>query len=177
MGGAGPVLLIQLKRIGDVLLCTPLVRALAADRPERRIFFLTEAPNREVLRGNPAIDEIVTLPDPMTTADWRRVRARLRALRPEWTIDCSGTPRSCLLARMSGAPVRVGFRVRLPRRWAYNRVVTPDRSKYTVDRRLDLVRALGVADRGFRPELFLDERDRAEADRLLRAAGFAPDAR
>jgi heptosyltransferase-3 len=170
------VLLIQLKRVGDVLLCTPLARALRADRIGRRIIFLTEEPNREVLRGNPSIDEILTLPDGMGFAEWRRVLGALRRARVDCVIDCSGTPRSCILARVSGARLRVGFRVRAPRRWAYNRLVVPDRSKYTVDRRLDLVRALDVEDRGVAPELHLDEEDRSEARRLLQAAGYPQDA-
>lgn len=170
------VLLIQLKRVGDVLLCTPLVRALRADRADRRILFLTEEPNREVLRGNPAIDAILTIPDPMRPGDWWRIVRRLRAESIDTVIDCSGTPRSCLLTALSGAPTRVGFRVRAPRRFAYNRVVIPDRSKYTVDRRLDLVRSLGIDDRGFDPDLTLDADDRDEAETLLIAAGLPEDA-
>ena len=73
--------------------------------------------------------------------------------------------------------MRVGFRVRAPRRWVYNRVVIPDKSKYTVDRRLDLVRELGVEDRGLAPEIHLDEEDRLEARQMLEAAGFADGAR
>lgn len=171
------VLLIQLKRVGDVLLCTPLVRALRADRADRRILFLTEEPNREVLRGNPAIDAILTIPDPMRPDDWWRILRRLRAEPIETVIDCSGTPRSCLLTAVTGAPTRVGFRVRAPRRFAYNRIVIPDRSKYTVDRRLDLVRSLGIDGRGFEPDLVLDADDRDEAETLLLAAGFPENAK
>jgi ADP-heptose:LPS heptosyltransferase len=164
--------LIQLKRVGDVLLCTPLARALRADRADRRILFLTEVSNREVLRGNQTIDAVLTVPDPMRPRDWWGIVPRLRAESIDTVIDCSGTPRSCLLTALSGAPVRIGFRVRLPRRSAYNRIVVPDRSKYTVDRRLDLLRSLGIEDRGFDPELVLDADDREEANALLTAAGF-----
>lgn len=179
---AGPgntVLLVQLKRIGDVLLCTPLVRALRVDNPDRRILFMTEEPNRDLLRGNPAIDEIITIPDPEETnlGGWLKFLGRLRRERIETVIDLSGTPRSCFLTFACGARLRVGFPVRLPRKWAYNKIVFRDESKYTVDRRLDLVRSLGIEDRGFAAEIHLDEEDRDEARRLLEAAGFGADAK
>ncbi len=165
-------LLLQLKRVGDVLLCTPVIRAIREARPEARIAFLTEEHNAEVLLGNPRIDELIPIASAMAVSDWLALRHRLKTEKPGIVIDFSGTPRSCLIAALSGAPVRVGFRVRLPRRLIYNIVEVPDRSKYTVDRRLDLVRAIGIPDRGFATELYLDARDRREADRLLRAAGF-----
>jgi ADP-heptose:LPS heptosyltransferase len=166
------VLVLQLKRVGDVLLCTPLLRALREDAPGRRVAFLTEEPNREVLRGNPSLDAILTVPARMGATEWRDLRRRLREEAFDLAVDCSGTPRSCLVTALTRARERVGFRVRLPRRLAYNRLVVPDRSKYTVDRRLDLLRSIGIPDRGLAPELTLDPEDWAEADRLLAAAGL-----
>lgn len=175
-GASARVLLIQLKRVGDVLLCTPLLRALRVDWPERRIAFLTEEANAPLLSGNPNCDATLTIPPSMGIADWIRLRAALRAERPGVVIDLSGTPRSCIIAALSGAPVRVGFQVRLPRRWVYNIVEVADRSKYTVDRRLDLLRAIGIEDRGFSTDFYLADEERREAARLLERAGFPPDA-
>ncbi len=166
------VLVVQQKRVGDVLLCTPLLRALRADWPERRIAFLTEASNGPLLHGNPNCDAILTIPPSMGLADWSRLRTALRQEHPGVVVDLSGTPRSCVITWLSGAPVRVGFRVRLPRRWVYNIAETPDRSKYTVDRRLDLLRAIGIAARGFETELFLTAEERRDAAGLLERAGF-----
>jgi heptosyltransferase III len=170
------ILVVQLKRVGDVLLCTPLLRALRKDWPERRIAFLTEAANAPLLHGNPNCDAVLTVPPSMGLGDWGRLRRALREERPGIVVDLSGTPRSCIMAAMSGAPVRVGFRVRLPRRWVYNIVEVPDRTKYTVDRRLDLLRAIGIQDQGFSTELFLTGEERREASRILGSAGFPADA-
>jgi ADP-heptose:LPS heptosyltransferase len=174
-GASARVLVIQLKRVGDVLLCTPLLRALRADWPERRIAFLTEAPNAPLLRGNPNCDAVLTIPPSMGPADWVALRAAVRGEQPGIVVDLSGTPRSCMITWLSGAPVRVGFRVRRPRSWVYNIAETPDRNKYTVDRRLDLLRAIGIEGRGFATELYLAAEERREAERLLRTAGFPGD--
>ena len=45
------ILLIQLRRIGDVLMTTPAVRALRAAYPRARIVFLTEPPSGELFRS------------------------------------------------------------------------------------------------------------------------------
>jgi len=166
------VLLVQLKRVGDVLLCTPLIRALRADPAVQRIVFLTEEHNRAVLERNTALNEVLTVPAKMSLGDWLNIQARLRHQALDCVFDLSGTPRSCTLTALSCAPLRVGFRVRAPRRWVYNRTVIPDRSKYTVDRRLDLLREFGIGDRGFESELYLGTEDRREARALLEYAGF-----
>jgi ADP-heptose:LPS heptosyltransferase len=171
---AGRYLLLQLKRVGDVLLCTPLVRAIREQEPSARILFLTEEANEPVLRGNPRCDAILTIPPRMGIGEWRALRERLRTEAPATAIDFSGTPRSCIITALSGAPVRVGFRVRAPRRWLYNKVVVPNLNAYTVERRLDLLRALGIRERGLATEIYLDEKDRSEAERILAETGFAP---
>jgi len=166
-------LLLQLKRVGDVLLCTPIIRAIRAHEPECRIVFVTEGANEPILRANPRLDAVVTLPARMGIGDWCALRARLRHERADIAIDFSGTPRSCIITALAGASTRLGFRVRAPRRWLYNRLVVPNLDTYTVDRRLDLLRAIGIPDRGFAPEIHLDDADRREARRLLDVVGFA----
>ncbi len=169
-------LLLQLKRVGDVLLCTPMVRAIREEEPSARILFLTEEGNEPILRGNPRCDAILTIPARMGPGDWRTLLDRLRREAPTTAIDFSGTPRSCIITAMSRAPLRVGFRVRAPRRWLYNKVVVPNLATYTVDRRLDLLRAIGIRARGFATEIYLDESDRREAERILSETGFPPGA-
>jgi len=46
-------LFIQLRRIGDILMCTPAVRAFKKKYPNCTLDFLTEHP--DVLQGNPRI--------------------------------------------------------------------------------------------------------------------------
>ncbi|GIS36678.1 MAG: hypothetical protein Ct9H90mP8_0980 [Pseudomonadota bacterium] len=47
------LLLIQLRRIGDVMMTTPAVRALRKAFPEASISFLTESPSDQVYKNNP----------------------------------------------------------------------------------------------------------------------------
>jgi len=53
------ILCVKLADIGDVLLCTPALRALRARYPRARIELLTPPSSAAVLRGAPEIDEIL----------------------------------------------------------------------------------------------------------------------
>lgn len=103
----GRVLVIPLRRLGDCLLTTPLLRRLHESVPSARVDVLVEAGARRVFEGNPACSEILEY-DPRSAAAWiRRVRAR----RYDWVIDVLSNPRSALISALSGAPERAGFSV------------------------------------------------------------------
>ncbi|PJA13566.1 MAG: hypothetical protein COX65_06875, partial [Elusimicrobia bacterium CG_4_10_14_0_2_um_filter_56_8] len=55
----GPgILIIVFKGIGDVLLTTPLIRALKKGLPESRLYFLTRRPSLGILENNPNLSGV-----------------------------------------------------------------------------------------------------------------------
>jgi len=56
------ILVVSLRRIGDVLLTTPLIRSLKRAAPDAAIDALVFAGTDGILRGNPDIDRIITMP-------------------------------------------------------------------------------------------------------------------
>jgi heptosyltransferase-3 len=166
------ILVLQIRRLGDVLLTTPLLRALRHLFPQARLDFLSEAANHVVLADNPHLTRLWTYPVPGGPV---RVLALARALsreRYDVSVDTLGDPRSAMIGFLAGARLRIGFDVRIPRRWAYHRVVRRDPSKYTVDRKLDLVRWLGEVPLDLRPEYRVPEAARAEAAGLWTKLGI-----
>jgi len=117
------ILLIRPDHLGDVLLMTPALRKLRAERPQAELHALVGPWSADVLADNPDIDLVLTLPFPgfarSTTASlsapyllaWRAARGLRRigyssalVLRPDhWW--------GALLAQLAGIPRRVGYAV------------------------------------------------------------------
>ena len=63
------ILLISLRRIGDVLLTTPLIRSLRRGFPDATIDVMIFAGTAGIVKGNPDIDRVIAMPARPTTAE------------------------------------------------------------------------------------------------------------
>lgn len=103
------LLLIRTDRIGDLLVTTPCIRALREALPGARLELVASPLNAPAVRGNPHLDavHVFDLRRPWT---WPGLIRRLRATRWDAVLAFSSNSRSaCLLTRLLGAPVRIGF--------------------------------------------------------------------
>lgn len=140
---APAILLIQLRRLGDVLMMTPALRALRHAFPGARLDVLTEAPGAELLAGNPYLNRIwVRLPG-RSALQWARLAAELRRSRYDVAIDFNGLPSSALLAWVSGAPRTIGYALR-GRGLLYGQRMPLPGSGYVALHKLALLQPLGV---------------------------------
>src|SRR5690349_2477328 len=73
------ILVVSLRRIGDVLLTTPLIRSLRRAWPGASIDSLVFASTAGILKGNPDIDQIIAMPARPTA--WQTIRLALQLLR------------------------------------------------------------------------------------------------
>jgi heptosyltransferase-2 len=94
------ILIIRFSSIGDLLLTTPLLRALRLRHPAARITFVVREDLAETLRHNPRIDDLVSY----RRGDSLRELARQLRRRQAWThrLDLHGSLRSFLLRRLVG---------------------------------------------------------------------------
>ncbi|MBI4974600.1 MAG: glycosyltransferase family 9 protein, partial [Candidatus Omnitrophica bacterium] len=53
------ILIIRLDRIGDVLLSTPVIKAVREAKPASHIAFMVQPYCREVVEGNPYLNEVI----------------------------------------------------------------------------------------------------------------------
>jgi ADP-heptose:LPS heptosyltransferase len=171
------VLLIQLRRIGDVLLATPLLRALKSARPGIHLAMLVEEPFAAVLRHNPHLDELIVTRRKLTFVESVALVRRLRAGRFDVCIDFLGKPGSALKARLSGAHRRIGYAAR-GRGLFYTDSISPgDPRAYTARHKAALLAPLGIGVTDMRLDFPVGDDDRAAAAARLRACGVADDAR
>ena len=145
------VLVIQLRRLGDLLMVTPLLRQLHGAFPLAEVDLLCEPAGLPIMRLNPHLNELLTIPAHSTIVDLLDLARQLRARRYDWVVDCQGLPKTALLARLSGASVRVGFGGRWWRAPAYSHRYTRHDADYSARDKLRLLaRAL---DAGAAPDL------------------------
>ncbi len=104
------ILVVRLRSIGDIVLLTPALHMLKAWRPDLRLSVLVESRFREVLEGNPDVDEILTPGEgSLKVAAQLAAGFRLRRKKFAACLNLHGGPTSRFLARMSGAPIKIGF--------------------------------------------------------------------
>lgn len=166
------VLVLQLKRIGDLVLTTP---ALAALREHGvHVTLVVDGPCGSLLPAIAGLEESHVF---HKGGDNCALWTRLRDGGWDACLDFTGSDRSALMGWLSRTPRRITFdwvRKRLLRRIAYHEfVASPVRLAHTCDHTLDLVRALAVpipADT--LPTLELPREARESAHAMLGAAGI-----
>jgi heptosyltransferase-2 len=170
-GGAPSILLVRFSSIGDILLTTPLIRALRARHPGARIDALTKAEFAPLLSDNPHLTGVLT---PANGESLPALASRLRGAHYTHRLDLHGSLRSRLL------------RLLLPGRWhgypkhraARALLVQTRRNHYPVgtppvpERYFETAAGLDVRPDGRPPEFGLAPAALAEADRFLAAAGL-----
>jgi lipopolysaccharide heptosyltransferase III len=57
------ILVVILRRLGDVLLATPLVRTIRRGFPQARLDILVFRGSERILKGNPDVDDVMTMPE------------------------------------------------------------------------------------------------------------------
>ncbi|MEZ4413105.1 MAG: lipopolysaccharide heptosyltransferase II [Gemmatimonadales bacterium] len=167
------ILLVRFSSIGDILLTTPLIRALRARHPGARIDALTKARFVPLLADNPHLDAVLA---PADGESMPALAARLRAGNYTHRLDLHGSLRSRQL------------RLLLPGRWRGYRkhrvargvlVLThrnfyPSGSPPVPERYFEAAAGLDVRPDGGPPEFGLSAAAFAEADAYLAQMDTAP---
>jgi ADP-heptose:LPS heptosyltransferase len=169
------LLLIQPRWMGDVLLCTPAVRAARRALPHARIDFLTEAAGAAVLGGNDELDDILLAPP--AESRFRLIRD-VRRSRYDAVVDFRSTGSTALVTLVSGARVRVGLHGRGLRNAAYTDLLPKDKGPvYMARQKLAMLEPLGinVASADIELGIAIGEHERQRAAEIWRACGFHDD--
>jgi ADP-heptose:LPS heptosyltransferase len=118
--GGDTVLAIRMRQLGDVLATLGVLAALKKSGLAGQIIFVADQHYHELLRPLDYIDRLYAQPPAVKSpADLGRLYRYLESLRSHqarWVLDFHSNPRSALLTMWSGAPVRIGFEVRVRKR-------------------------------------------------------------
>jgi heptosyltransferase III len=140
------ILVVVLRRLGDVLLTTPLIRSLRQAWPDAKIDALVFADTAEILGGNPDLNGVIKVPARANVSASLRLAALLWN-RYELAISTQSGDRPTLFAWIAGqrhlGPVDPGLRGAL-RRQLLNRSIPPAPGVHRVEEVLQLADALGI---------------------------------
>jgi len=154
------ILIVQIGRIGDMVLTTPMFRAIGDHLPDAEIHVLTSSRGLSVIFNNPRIAKthlyrknLLTLPQLVT---------RLRGQNYDIWIDPKdhSSGEGALLASLSGAKRKIGFNK--PGQRVFDIAIPPAKANYELhasDRNLRTLSSLIPIDPALldsRPELFVD---------------------
>ena len=159
------ILLIKLRYLGDVILCTPVLPLLRKHYPEAKITFLVNPGTAEVLEGNPYLDAVWEVP----RQSWRQQLEFIRLLRKEQfdlVIDLTDGDRAAFLAWVTGASVRLGYN--REQRWRgklYTQVLPSEyATMHMVDYHQQALAGLDIHESVGKPEVFLRS-DQSQPDK------------
>ncbi|MFH1807729.1 MAG: glycosyltransferase family 9 protein [Pseudomonadota bacterium] len=149
------------RRLGEVLLQTPLFGALRESLPRATLVAVTHPGLASLLLGQPDVDEVLPFGlrgFPFTLSSWRSLW-RLGRARIDVAIDCSNytllSTSHALATLLTRAPWRVGFARGTGASACFSQAVTPIAQEASERRqRLQLLMALGI-DGADRPMSFV----------------------
>lgn len=171
------ILVVRTDRLGDVVLATPLIRALRQTFPDAFIGAMVQPYARDVLLHNPHLNDIF-VDDPKgehrgRRGFWKQVKA-LRTRRYDTALLLYPTERAAWMLFFAGIPRRIGVGTK------FYGVITGMRGvsrhkyiplRHEADYCLDLGRKIGVRSNDLSTELFLTPHERERGWEILCQAG------
>jgi ADP-heptose:LPS heptosyltransferase len=170
------ILVLQMKRIGDLILTTPALWALRQNLPKAKIVLAVEGGSREMLPAIDYVDDtLIFARHGQNGQTWRHLLLRHYDI----CLDFTGTDRSALFAVLSKARRRITFewvqRSQFRRLFFNEFIPSSVRENHTVDHYLHLLRSLNLPIPSD-PKIILHLPDWAprKARQLLEEAGITP---
>lgn len=140
------ILVVALRRLGDVLLTTPLIRSLRRAWPDARIEALVFADTVGILEGNPDVDNIIAMPQRANTRQSLKLAAELWR-RYDLAVSTQAGDRPTFFAIMAGrrrvGPLQERLSGRIFRLFL-DRWLVPDGIRHRVQENLRLAELLGI---------------------------------
>ncbi len=178
------ILIVKLTAIGDVLMATPVARALRKAFPESYIAWVVERKAADVVMGNPYLDDVIvwqrsisgSFPNRLGhfTRSALALSRTMRAGRFDVCVDLQGLIRSAGVCVLSGARRRIGFADGAEASpLFYHEKYQPESPDLNAQQRnLDILRTLGVHSTDTAMHMPVGDVDRAFADGFFRERGI-----
>ncbi|MFA6320424.1 MAG: lipopolysaccharide heptosyltransferase II [Candidatus Omnitrophota bacterium] len=142
------VLIVRLDRLGDVVLSTPVIKAVREACPDGYIAFMAARHARDILEGNPYLDEVIIYEkagrEKGIASNLKFIRS-LRRKKFDIALILHPTNRAHLLVSLAGIPETIGYN----KKWGFLLTKRIPHSKHhglkhEIDYVLDVLRYTGL---------------------------------
>lgn len=106
------ILITRTDRIGDVLLSTPVIKAIRKKYPQAYISMMVAPYARDIVEGNPYLDEVIIYDKEIKHRSWMRslkFASRLKKRRFDLAVILHPANRIHLITFLAGIPRRLGY--------------------------------------------------------------------
>jgi heptosyltransferase I len=141
------ICVVMMSAVGDAVHVLPVINAIKRTHPSSRITWVLQPGPASLVRGHPAVDDIVSFD---RTRGWRAfadVRRELSRRRFDLLLDLQVYFKAGMITALSGAPVRLGFDRARARdlNWLFtNRRIPPSRVKHVQDAYFEFLSELKI---------------------------------
>lgn len=152
------ILIIRFSSLGDIILTSPLIRALRKTFPEAQIDFLVKSEYANIVKFNPNISSVIELKsDDRSELKW--LKQKIRRIRYDLIVDVHNSLRSRFIRCFSKARYKVVVNKRVFRRFLFVKFKINLYRDYLpiAERYLETVEKFGVKKDDYGLEIYLPE--------------------
>ena len=166
------ILLIRLRRIGDVILTTPAISALREGIPAASISYIVEKPFKDLVEGNPDLDKVSVLEKKQSLGEFFKLIRLIRRNKYDVVLDFHGGPRASLITLLSRSKLKVGYRIKYKSFIYHLKLPRSPKEGYfhSVENHINLVKALGLDIKPI-PPLYLPQAKKTEVEKVKKFIG------
>jgi heptosyltransferase-2 len=170
------ILIVRTDRIGDVVLSTPVIRAIRDNFPNAYIAMMVSPCALDIVKDNPFLDEVIVYDKDNRHKNWFKsigFAFGLKARRFDLAIVLHPANRAHITVFLAGIRRRIGFNrkcaILLTDRIKHKK---QEAEKHELEYSLDLVRHLGIQPGDKKPFMFIKPQAIQWADKVLAEAGI-----
>ncbi len=173
------ILVIKFRHIGDVLLTVPAIRALKETFPDSGISVLVNSGTKDVLAGNPIIDELIVFDRAVkklsSVKRYKKEIDFLKGIRArdfDLSVDLTGGDRAAIVSFLSGARYRIawnpGKKGFTGKRFLYTHLADIDKQKHIVLQNLEVLKHFSITTDNTDVNFFIPEDARLSVKKIFK---------
>ncbi len=173
------ILVIQKKRIGDVLTSTILLEALREKFPKYELHYLIYENSLAVVENNPFVDKIIIMneKDRKSKLGFLKFLFQIRKEKYEIIVDAYGKPNSVIIGWFSGAKKTISFD-KVYSKLLYTHPVKRNQTSFSnatkaIEHRMLLLAPLNIDFKVIKPKIFITENEISVAKSKLENTGIS----